>query len=82
MVEKVELKQIVKPGPAGQELTIGQFLQQEKDSGLLQGNLKLRELEVLKLRFGLKDGKFGTLEEVGREFNVTRERIRQIEARA
>ena len=41
-----------------------------------------REAKVLKLRFGLEDGKARTLEEVGREFNVTRERIRQIEAKA
>jgi len=41
-----------------------------------------REEKVLRLRFGLEDGKTRTLEEVGREFNVTRERIRQIEAKA
>ena len=41
-----------------------------------------REEKVLRLRFGLDDGKARTLEEVGREFNVTRERIRQIEAKA
>ncbi len=41
-----------------------------------------REQEVLKLRFGLNDGKTRTLEEVGKEFDVTRERIRQIEAKA
>ena len=41
-----------------------------------------REAKVLKLRFGLEDGKSRTLEEVGREFQVTRERIRQIEAKA
>ncbi|MCR4909561.1 MAG: RNA polymerase sigma factor RpoD, partial [Lachnospiraceae bacterium] len=41
-----------------------------------------REQRVLRLRFGLDDGKARTLEEVGREFNVTRERIRQIEAKA
>lgn len=41
-----------------------------------------REEEVLRLRFGLKDGRTRTLEEVGRQFNVTRERIRQIEAKA
>ena len=41
-----------------------------------------REAKVLKLRFGLEDGKARTLEEVGKEFNVTRERIRQIEAKA
>ena len=41
-----------------------------------------REEKVLKLRFGLEDGRQRTLEEVGKEFNVTRERIRQIEAKA
>jgi len=41
-----------------------------------------REAKVLKLRFGLDDGRSRTLEEVGKEFNVTRERIRQIEAKA
>ncbi len=41
-----------------------------------------REQKVLELRFGLKDGRARTLEEVGKEFNVTRERIRQIEAKA
>ncbi len=44
--------------------------------------LTSREKQVLRLRFGLDDGKARTLEEVGREFNVTRERIRQIEAKA
>lgn len=41
-----------------------------------------REAKVLKLRFGLEDGRSRTLEEVGKEFEVTRERIRQIEAKA
>ncbi|PKB65507.1 MAG: RNA polymerase subunit sigma-70, partial [SAR202 cluster bacterium Io17-Chloro-G3] len=41
-----------------------------------------REKRVLQLRFGLEDGRSRTLEEVGREFGVTRERIRQIEAKA
>ena len=41
-----------------------------------------REEHVLKLRFGLDDGRTRTLEEVGKEFNITRERIRQIEAKA
>ena len=41
-----------------------------------------REKKVLILRFGLTDGRARTLEEVGKEFNVTRERIRQIEAKA
>ena len=44
--------------------------------------LTAREAKVLKLRFGLQDGRMRTLEEVGREFDVTRERIRQIEAKA
>ena len=46
------------------------------------GTLTEREQKVLKLRFGLVDGRGRTLEEVGKEFNVTRERIRQIEAKA
>ncbi|NLJ97293.1 MAG: RNA polymerase sigma factor RpoD [Clostridiales bacterium] len=46
------------------------------------GTLTDREQRVLKLRFGLDDGRARTLEEVGKEFNVTRERIRQIEAKA
>ena len=46
------------------------------------GTLTPREEKVLKLRFGLEDGRTRTLEEVGKEFNVTRERIRQIEAKA
>jgi RNA polymerase primary sigma factor len=44
--------------------------------------LSEREREVIELRFGLRDGKEHTLEEVSRYFNVTRERIRQIEAKA
>ncbi len=46
------------------------------------GALSDREQKILKLRFGLEDGRSHTLEEVGQEFNVTRERIRQIEAKA
>ena len=46
------------------------------------GTLTEREQKVLRLRFGLEDGRARTLEEVGKEFNVTRERIRQIEAKA
>ena len=48
----------------------------------VMNTLTPREAKVLKLRFGLEDGKARTLEEVGREFEVTRERIRQIEAKA
>ena len=49
---------------------------------VLLGDLKDRERQVIVLRFGLEDGHPRTLEEVGKEFNVTRERIRQIEAKA
>ena len=45
-------------------------------------SISQREKRVLELRFGLEDGRSRTLEEVGREFGVTRERIRQIEAKA
>ena len=48
----------------------------------VMSTLTPREAKVLKLRFGLEDGKARTLEEVGKEFDVTRERIRQIEAKA
>jgi len=44
--------------------------------------LSPREAKVLRLRYGLDDGRPRTLEEVGKEFNVTRERVRQIEAKA
>ncbi|MEG2931703.1 MAG: sigma-70 family RNA polymerase sigma factor, partial [Ruthenibacterium sp.] len=53
----------------------------EQLSGVLK-SLTPREEKVLRLRFGLEDGRPRTLEEVGKEFNVTRERIRQIEAKA
>ena len=56
-------------------------LLKEQLSGVLQ-SLTPREEKVLRLRFGLEDGRPRTLEEVGKEFNVTRERIRQIEAKA
>ena len=45
-------------------------------------SLTPREERVIALRFGLEDGRARTLEELGREFNVTRERVRQIEAKA
>ena len=59
----------------------GSILRREQIDELLQG-LTERERQVLELRFGLKDGKTRTLEEVGRYFDVTRERIRQIEGKA
>jgi len=56
-------------------------LLKEQIDGVLS-TLTPREQRVLQLRFGLEDGRSRTLEEVGREFSVTRERIRQIEAKA
>ncbi len=56
-------------------------LLKEQVQGIL-GTLTEREQKILKMRFGLDDGKNHTLEEVGQEFSVTRERIRQIEAKA
>ncbi len=62
------------------EATSQQLLKEQIDKVL--DELTDREKRVLQLRFGLKDGHARTLEEVGREFNVTRERIRQIEGKA
>jgi RNA polymerase primary sigma factor len=62
------------------EATSQQLLKEQIDKVL--GELTEREKKVLQLRFGLKDGHARTLEEVGKEFNVTRERIRQIEGKA
>jgi RNA polymerase primary sigma factor len=62
------------------EATSQQLLKEQIDKVL--DELTEREKKVLQLRFGLKGGHTRTLEEVGREFNVTRERIRQIEGKA
>ena len=79
------------------ESTLGEFIEDEKTilpsqvaaRKLLRDQLKnilkelgIREQEILKMRFGLDDGISHTLEEVGKKFGVTRERIRQIEAKA
>ena len=66
------------PAPAD---AASHILLKEQLSDVLQ-TLTPREEKVLRLRFGLEDGRSRTLEEVGKEFNVTRERIRQIEAKA
>ncbi|MEG1313058.1 MAG: RNA polymerase sigma factor RpoD [Bacilli bacterium] len=63
-----------------EEYTTVESLKEELDMALL--TLTERESEVLQMRFGLIDGQSKTLEEVGKKFNVTRERIRQIEAKA
>ena len=66
--------------PAPAEAAAFQLLKEQLVEVL--GTLTDREQKVLELRFGLYDGRARTLEEVGKEFNVTRERIRQIEAKA
>ena len=58
------------------------FILLKEQLGTVLSTLTPREEKVLRLRFGLDDGRARTLEEVGKEFNVTRERIRQIEAKA
>lgn len=67
-------------GEAPEESAASQLLKEQVQSIL--GTLSEREQKILKMRFGLESGKSHTLEEVGQEFAVTRERIRQIEAKA
>jgi len=69
-----------KSSPSPEDTVIHRNLREQIEHAL--DNLTEREAEVLKLRFGLMDGKEHTLEEVGDVFKVTRERIRQIEAKA
>ena len=66
--------------PAPQDSAAYTMLREQLEE--VMNTLTPREAKVLKLRFGLEDGKARTLEEVGKEFDVTRERIRQIEAKA
>ena len=66
--------------PAPQDSVAYTLLREQLEE--VMNTLTPREAKVLKLRFGLEDGKARTLEEVGKEFQVTRERIRQIEAKA
>ncbi len=66
--------------PAPAEAAAYSLLKEQLDEVLM--SLNEREQKVLRLRFGLEDGRARTLEEVGKEFEVTRERIRQIEAKA
>ena len=66
--------------PAPQDAAAYTLLKEQLEE--VMSTLTVREAKVLRLRFGLDDGKARTLEEVGKEFDVTRERIRQIEAKA
>ena len=66
--------------PAPQDSASFMLMKEQLDE--VMNTLTPREAKVLKLRFGLEDGRARTLEEVGKEFEVTRERIRQIEAKA
>ena len=85
------------PAGDEEDTTIGSFVEDDNTPGPadatsntllaealseILNTLTEREADVLRLRFGLEDGRPRTLEEVGKEFNVTRERIRQIEAKA
>ena len=89
-IQKISQEPVSLETPIGEEEDshLGDFIQDDNvpvpAEQLVEvlGTLTEREQKVLRLRFGMDDGRARTLEEVGREFNVTRERIRQIEAKA
>jgi len=68
--------------PDQKPVDMAQYRMLQDDVGRLICTLNAREQAVVRMRFGLDDGKAKTLEEIGKKFSVTRERIRQIEARA
>lgn len=76
LLEFLEAKNVLTPFDEVSKI----FRKKELEKAL--GTLTPREEEILRLRFGLEDGRIRTLEEVSKNFNVTRERIRQIEAKA
>ncbi|MBP5739030.1 MAG: sigma-70 family RNA polymerase sigma factor, partial [Abditibacteriota bacterium] len=76
LADFIEDQEAISPAEAASNL----ILREKIDEAL--NTLTEREREVLKMRFGLEDGYSRTLEEVGKHFDVTRERIRQIEAKA
>ena len=81
LTEAQHLKELTYDGETKLIDEISRAMLPEKINEVLE-TLALREKKVLKLRFGLRDGRSQTLEEVAKEFNVTREWIRQIEAKA
>jgi len=80
--EESELGNFVedKDNPTPSQRVYSKLLSEKVESIL--DSLPYREARILRLRFGLEDGRFYTLEEVGRKFSLTRERIRQIETKA
>lgn len=80
--EDIELEEFItdKEAPLVEDIVSSHILREQLEEAI--STLKEREQKVLRLRFGLDDDKKRSLEEIGKEFNVTRERIRQIEAKA
>lgn len=76
LIELVEVEDSFNPV----DVTIEEEL--KRDLSNILDTLTVREADIIRLRFGLNDGKYRTLEEVGQEYGVTRERIRQIEAKS
>ena len=83
-IQKIAQDPVSLETPIGEEddSHLGDFILMKEQLDEVMNTLTPREAKVLKLRFGLEDGRARTLEEVGKEFEVTRERIRQIEAKA
>jgi RNA polymerase sigma factor (sigma-70 family) len=77
-----ELGDVIEDRSADSPFEVAAASMVTEEIGRLLSPLDEREREILRLRFGLDRGKPRTLEEVGKHFNLTRERIRQIEARA